>query len=1620
MADNTSQATFQEVLEVTADKSVFEASLAQIEDAYNEFIARIGSNGADIINVGSFAAIQDTLKNILESVDESVAKVSLLFEAMSENSLAAVKSVQEAEQASTDQELSNIEAVTSKKLASLEEIAQAKIAKGASQNFGKDLATEQEGQATLQTEAVAKLEQMYAALFDQIDAGQGRQRALAEDIAIEQEGQVTAQAEGVRKTELMYAAMFDQIAAGQERLAQLARDINSEQQGLNDQARIAQERELVAVQEQYAAALERTTSLQERLNVQSLSSREQIDYFSQRLQQIREQIAAIESAGNITVGAAAGPALPEGAATAQREYNVLLNEQLGLEKQLASATAAYAAEQNKAAASSVTFFEKMLGGLGDSLLRLAAFQLEWQLILGVINAVTSVIEAPFKAIANGVEYLQKMEISAAELAVALNANVKFSGNLVENLNLSRDAANQLVLLLQDRALASGLPVDQLTNTFKALVNTDAVKGVQNMRDMVTLAQDFAVTMGQSGLGTRDVQQQLRDMASLFDGTLNGAAARFLINVGLTKAQWEGIRDAGLAHGDLVSRLAPLLAPYLDASQKVALTQTVLKEQFGILVDRMEAAAASGAFALFGDGLLKVVTYLKDNLGSITSGLTTISSAIKDAAVQMASLAESTADVKSGFQNFGFGVLAIANSASLMAANFRLAFAEFNAGTNGSTDNVAKLVAATENLANVKLQATVDQVNFIASMLNTSATGKGVLDAPVDPKKNNIDPKGTASGQKLDSKEIGAEIDAIKAKYAELQESVRASLSAQDINHAEALAIVKKGSDDEIASLAKVEIAYTNAAIAKNKAIVSDPNSSSAEKSKASLALQTQLETQNERVLQAARASQKTVATFQDQANSESFKVDEVGYDAKIKLQQEYNKAAIALVKAQYAEGYLTELEAFDKERAITQQSQELELNAANQKLSLFARGSVGYAEQLAKIQELGKASVDSDTTTTARRLVIQQEELTATIQFYQKLSELQIQSAQEGQKAAELLSGYSGYTKAQEDLLNAEATELYALRQITEARLAEAQAKNADSIETRQLTVEVEQLAIKQQAQFNAKLQQIQRGSGTGAFSNLAVTQATQQQLGVLQGQQASAQANLANFQQQNAGEIDGGVNPQILATLDSLTKNANDASTALSLFTKNLSQAVSDAGSKLIDDIGGKGLTAKFQAAQNIQDPTANAVAQMGVAAQGIGTALNGIMTDLQTYAKGFKQGGVAGGVGAVISANSGIFSDASKLAQNQILSNAANGVDSSALLQAVPVIGSVIAAIGPLLSFIGQVFTAAAAATAAKVKDAFQDTVNAFNSGDASLVNTITAIEQERNEAISQLSGEKGGQSQLNTLLPQLDNEIASLQAQATKTMTDFDTATNSLSLQSTTLSTILNQWQAINTQVSAYLNAGGNATEAAKNLSLNLEQIQLDAQTQLNQGNEQAISDAENLNSLLLQRNNLEQQYNQQVFALENQDSIERETSSYISQAQQLALDQQNNANQLTDLNSQIDLATQKVALESQVFNIAQDTYTLEQQGNALAITALQTQIQQWNDLKTIIGSISQGANGVFSGTGIFGTTTSTVNNQIDITVNILTNPVDSSNASSTGTQIADAISAELQRQAQISLV
>jgi hypothetical protein len=522
---------------------------------------------------------------------------------------------------------------------------------------------------------------------------------------------------------------------------------------------------------------------------------------------------------------------------------------------------------------------------------------------------------------------------------------------------------------------------------------------------------------------------------------------------------------------------------------------------------------------------------------------------------------------------------------------------------------------------------------------------------------------------------------------------------------------------------------------------------------------------------------------------------------------------------------------------------------------------------------------------------------------------------------------------AQQLLADADTTkQLDLIRQISEAYAAQATKQEGDAEKLR--TAELKD--FQDRLQHEKTLLELRQ---QGTQENLSHAQALGTNTDVVRAERANTQTGVDSaalaYQQAFQRFLEAMSNPG-QQSAEKLQELAQSVATTRQRFddlnreAKLRGEGWGNAGRDALDRVFGRNnvqeaVTGVNSAGKPVDGMTrfADAIGAASDAVTTFGSALNAIEN-------GMKQGGVLGGVGAGISAFSGAMQD-------------------------IPVIGPEMGAIGSAISMIGSLFTKAAQDIADKITKGISDVMQRYQSQDSTMYQTIQALEQQRTQAIAQLSGKKGGQDELNKILPSLDQEIASLKLQQKQIGENFQESLTYLQAGSGPLSQWEQSWVGIMQQVRAYRDAVGDAASASNVqafLTLQLAQQRKQLQDQLSQAESSAISDAINLNNLLKQRNDLEKSYAQQKFKIENADSLERRASGAVNTAVQLAQLRDSQGQALIDINAQITALQPKVAIESKVFDLATATADLQAQQNALNIAALQEQVNGWLQIQSIL--------------------------------------------------------------------
>lgn len=359
--------------------------------------------------------------------------------------------------------------------------------------------------------------------------------------------------------------------------------------------------------------------------------------------------------------------------------------------------------------------------------------------------------------------------------------------------------------------------------------------------------------------------------------------------------------------------------------------------------------------------------------------------------------------------------------------------------------------------------------------------------------------------------------------------------------------------------------------------------------------------------------------------------------------------------------------------------------------------------------------------------------------------------------------------------------------------------------------------------------------------------------------------------------------------------------------------------------------------------------------------TSLGGVVQQMQGYVNAFTQpiGGAAGAT-AGIGAGASIGSEATGIMKDL---GGSLGKIGSALGPWGEIGGAVIGGI------LGGIFGAKRKETeniARRIQNEFNKIVMALNVQQTTLASAITQLQSQRDQAVQQLSGRKGGQDTLNQMLPQMDQQINQLKAQQTQLIHDMNAQVAVLSAP-VGFQDLLTSLDSVLQKYKQYKDAASSATDLAnanKFLALSLQQLQTQNQETLLTDYSSAVQDAIQLQDLALQYQQAQEQYTTQVYDLMSGGVLTRERTFAQTKLQQLAALKQQHDLQMADMKEQLDAADYKVRAESKIFSLATTRIGLETQllalqdqqtsNDMLRISALQALVAQMSDpnfLKTI---------------------------------------------------------------------
>jgi hypothetical protein len=155
-----------------------------------------------------------------------------------------------------------------------------------------------------------------------------------------------------------------------------------------------------------------------------------------------------------------------------------------------------------------------------------------------------------------------------------------------------------------------------------------------------------------------------------------------------------------------------------------------------------------------------------------------------------------------------------------------------------------------------------------------------------------------------------------------------------------------------------------------------------------------------------------------------------------------------------------------------------------------------------------------------------------------------------------------------------------------------------------------------------------------------------------------------------------------------------------------------------------------------------------------------------------------------------------------------AAFGSASSIITTGIPLAGAIASSVIGIASTIKGLFERAAKRIGEAIGKEV-DKIDADVRRSGKLQDGIIQLEAERNKAVSELSHRKGGQKQLDELLPRIDDSIANLKDQQKQIVDSFKQELYLMNLQNDELADVVKSWDTINDKVQTYINAAGTSS-------------------------------------------------------------------------------------------------------------------------------------------------------------------------------------------------------------------
>lgn len=1217
-----------------------------------------------------------------------------------------------------------------------------------------------------------------------------------------------------------------------------------------------------------------------------------------------------------------------GIASEKAQTNAVLEEskkRLDLRSAEAASTRAMMEEMNSVQRGSSSSVSVGGFGLAGSIADLAKFQLEWVAIQAVIEGISTIIQAPFAAIKDGVEWLGQFQEKASQLRANLLDSGIFSKNPAENLKLATQAADELEKKLFSISAQLGIAPDKIQASFQTLNAFGGSNLTHNLNDTAQLA-GYAT----AGLQTLNPQLQQRQVATQLQKLLSGTlkdSDKLPAAFGLSAEQLNHMAEGARTTHDLLQQIIASAPGLVDRFGSADDRFGALVEKLQLFAQILEGTAATPLFNVLIAGMRSLDELLETNKGNIEAVAGSLGAMLGDVAKQFAAIGESA---EGGLLHVIEG---IAYSIGMAVANLR---------------TLAGLVQSLDGSGNDKTPTLNDAVSGRTSW---SKYWQGRKDSDFGFKPS-VD---AHEANKQNLGELHSDI------YGPHQEAKQSDIPAYKSNP------IRPGTGESVGTqTSRLREQYTQQ--------IKDITSAGVEFRK-----------------QIDQDVKDGIATLQQATTEKS-----ASFDSQAREIEEAGKRYVAAIRGIHGKGASdAQRKQDDLVRANDRKAFDDSINGKRADLTALQKLDQEIAEVRAKNDvDLDRAALQHSSTVTqqrAQRGIISPE-----------------------QAATEQHQNTSLELSSQLDELHRQLSAIHGEDPESVKRRAELQGQVA---------------SVQQRSTFND--QDYQRQSRDFPFEQsqragsmqVAADQARTDQLEGRQRQHQVEGAQPDDIRSDTNQVLDSRLQTNsdetrrlsealdhLVAAITAAPENASNPAAAVKaspeIQTMELKIASLAVDSATIKDLKAQIKNdAGWNHSANVlfgQTPGTDRshFGSIQDSANSIRNATNAVGSGIQNVEAGYQQSGIGGAIGSGLSTVS------------QFLPGP---------------IGSVVGAIGSLTSLFSGLFTQAAQDIGKEVAKAVDQIMEKYSTGQLTLNDTINQVQQQINSLISQESGHKGGQDVLDKELPGLQQELDSLKYQQQQTQWNFQDATVESSSTNQVTQQWLTDWININKQVQQYQQAVGSSGNAQITQYLNQElaQQQLNLENQYNQGQTTAINDALQLNQLLQQRNNYEDQYRQQQFQILSADSLQRRGNPAEQSARQLTQAKAQYDQQTQQLDFQIAQTQQKVNLETQIFGLAQDTATLQEQSLEAQNFQLQQQMAQYLAIVQLLQATagmtasgaswnvpglttSSGGNFIIPGVNTSGAITTTDNSGQTVNINLSVPPgMDTST-------LANEIAAEIQYQ------